>query len=73
MAASSEDALERSRRELAQSLAVLAETEETANGTLSELRTQRETLNRAKASATRINEDATAANKVLKWFRWPWG
>jgi hypothetical protein len=71
--ASSEDALERSRRELAQSLAVLAETEETASGTLAELRTQRETLNRANASATRITEDASAASRVLKWFKWPWG
>lgn len=63
----------RSRAALAESLTILAESEATAAATLSELRIQRETLQRAKTSADAVNENATAAQKVLKWFKWPWG
>jgi hypothetical protein len=63
----------RSRAALAESLAILAESEATAAATLSELRIQRETLQRAKTSADAVNENTTAAQNVLKWFKWPWG
>jgi uncharacterized protein YggE len=63
----------RSRAALAESLTILAESEATAAATLSELRIQRETLQRAKTSADAVNENTTAAQNVLKWFKWPWG